>query len=250
MKVSILTPTKNNFNTISQTIESVIMQDYREIEYIIVCGNNDIETTNLINSYKSGISKIIFRSSSSPCEAMNFSLQQATGDIIGSLFGDDFFADSSIISKVVECFKDDSVQCVYGDMVFVNRDNTNKILRYWKSSKFNKNSFIFGWHPTWVATFYRRSVFEKYGYLNTDLKIACDYEFLLRTLHIHKIKAVYLPEIVVIMRSGGSSNKKIINLLYANYESCKAWSLNGLRMPLFFFLYKPFSKFYQFFIRP
>jgi len=250
MKVSILTPTRNNSDTLAQAIDSVLMQDYPEIEYIVVDGESDDESRAIIESYGEKISKVIYKRSDSPCEAMNYSLLQASGDIVGSVFGDDFLVDDSIISKVVECFRDESIHCVYGDMVFVDRYSPGKVIRYWKSSEYRDDSFEWGWHPTWVATFYRKAVFDKFGYLNRELKIACDYEFMLRTIHKNKIKTRYLPEVIIHMRAGGSSNIKFKNLIYANYESCKAWSLNKLKMPTLFFLYKPASKIYQYFVRP
>lgn len=250
MKVSILTPTRNNAPTLRHSIESVLMQDYNDIEYIVIDGNSEDGSRKIIESFGDKICRIIYRRSNSPCEAMSYSLHQASGDIIGSVFGDDFFVDSKIISKIVECFKDQSIQCVYGDMVYVDRSNPTKILRYWKSSEYKEGSFNWGWHPTWVATFFRKEVFDRYGFLNTDLKIACDYEFLLRTIHKNKIKTKYFPEVIVHMRSGGSSNKKVKYLIDANIESCLSWGINNLKMPKFFFFYKPISKIYQYFIRP
>ena len=249
MKVSILTPTRNNVATIGQTINSVLMQDYQNIEYILVDGNSDDGSKEVIESFSSKISKVIYKRSYSPCEALNFCLHQATGDIVGSVNGDDFFIDRKIISKIVECFRDNSIECVYGDMIYVDRINTNKIIRYWKSSTYKEGSFNLGWHPTWAAIFFRKEVFEKYGYLNTDLKIACDYEFLLRTIHKNKIKIKYLPEVFTHMRSGGYSNSKLKNLINANIESGLAWKINNLKMPRLFFFVKPISKIYQYLIK-
>jgi len=250
MKISILTPTRNNVLTIKQTIDSVLMQDYCDVEYIVIDGYSEDGSGAVIESYRDKISKIIYRRSNSACEAMNFSLRQATGDIVGSVFGDDFFVDSSILSNVADCFLDKSVMCVYGDMIYVERENSKKIIRYWKSSTYKPGSFYWGWHPTWVATFYRKEVFEKYGFLTDKFKLACDYEFLLRTIHVNKVKTRYLPEVVVHMRAGGSSSRRLKNLLEGNMESCMSWGLNGLKMPLGFFIYKPLSKFYQYLIRP
>ena len=181
---------------------------------------------------------------------MNKGIKAANGDIVGILNSDDFYYNQDVLSKVAKVFEDTDCDCLYGDLVFVNKVDARKIVRYWKSGKFEKNIMTKGWmlpHPTF---FVKKEIYQKYGLYNTNLKSAADYEMILRLLHKEKITVEYIPEILIKMRVGGESNASIWNRLKGNNEDNIAWDLNELKKPPFIRFIKPFRKVSQFFRKP
>ena len=249
MKVSIITVSFNAEETISDTIKSVINQDYENIEYIILDGASKDKTCSIIKSFGFKVAKFISEPDKGIYDAMNKGLALATGDIIGILNADDVYADSNVISKVVNRFQEDKVEGLYADLVYVKRDDTNKITRYWRSGNYSKGKFLKGWMPPHPTFFVKREIYEKYGNFNLGLRSAADYEIMLRFIHKHEIKITYLPCIITKMRVGGQSNVSLKNRIKANKEDREAWKINGLKPGVFTLIRKPLSKVGQFFKR-
>lgn len=247
LRVSIITVCYNSSETIESTIQSVISQDYSNIEYIIVDGKSTDNTLQIIEKYRSKISKIISEQDDGIYYALNKGIEAATGDIIALLHSDDFYSSPQIISKVVKLFIEQNIDTVYGDLQYVDRTEISKIKRNWKSGEYKEGLFLKGWMPPHPAFFVRTSCYEKYGAFNTSLRSASDYELMLRLLHKYKCSTAYIPEVLVKMRVGGKSNVTLINRIKANREDKKAWLLNGLKPGMFTLLLKPFSKLGQFF---
>lgn len=247
MKVSIITITYNSESTLIDTIDSVLNQTYKDIEYIIVDGKSTDSTVSIIHSYKEKISKFISEKDNGLYDALNKGIAMATGDIIGVLHSDDFYTNHQVIEKVVQTFKLNQADAVYADLFYVDKTNVGKILRKWKSGNYKHGMFVNGWMPPHPTFFVRRHCYEKYGSFNLDLVSAADYELMLRFVHKHQIKLAYLPEFIIKMRAGGLSNASLSNRIRANKEDRKAWLMNGLK-PKFHTLYlKPLRKIIQLF---
>jgi glycosyltransferase involved in cell wall biosynthesis len=247
MKVSIITVCYNSASTIETTIQSVISQDYNNIEYIIIDGNSTDETLSIVDKYKSSVSKVISEKDDGIYFAINKGISFATGDVIGILHADDFYTDNTVISKVVAAFGKNKTDTLYGDLQYVNRTDTSKIIRNWRSGEYRHGLFYKGWMPPHPAFFVKKKCYDIYGTYNTSLRSAADYELMLRLLHKNKCSTVYLPEVLVKMRVGGKSNVSLLNRIKANREDKKAWIINGLTPGLFTLIRKPLSKIGQFF---
>jgi glycosyltransferase involved in cell wall biosynthesis len=246
-KISIITATYNSASTVRDTLESVKNQSYNNIEHLIIDGLSKDETLNICNQYHH-IANIHSEKDDGIYDAMNKGINLATGDIIGILNSDDFYINNDVIEKVANAFKDD-VDAVYGDLQYVDPINTNKVIRTWRSGNYTAKAFLYGWMPPHPTFFVRREVYEKIGAFNTALHSAADYEFMLRVLFKHRLKAAYIPEVLVRMRAGGLSNASLGNRVKANLEDRLAWKMNGLK-PYFFTLYlKPVRKILQFIIK-
>jgi glycosyltransferase len=244
-KISIITVTYNSALTITDTLKSVQSQDYPNIEHIIVDGNSQDDTIKIIKSFPH-VSKWISEKDSGLYDAMNKGVQLATGDIIGILNSDDIYAHSSVLSKVGERFMSNNIDALYGDLYYVNAENTNKVVRIWKSGKFKRSNFNYGWMPPHPTFFVKKEVYTKAGNFNVSLKRSADYELMLRILVKYKFKAEYLQDVLVKMRTGGVSGSSWEGRLKANLEDRMAWKINNLE-PYFFTLYlKPFRKLFQF----
>lgn len=247
MKVSIITVTYNSAETLESTIQSVITQSYMNTEFIIIDGGSTDNTLDIIKKYKDSISVVVSEKDKGLYDALNKGIDLATGDVIGILHSDDFYINEHVLSKYVKLFEDKNCDAVYSDLYYVKRDNTEKIIRKWKSGNYKPYSFLNGWMPPHPTFFVKKEVYNRLGKFNLEFKTAADYELMLRFVHKNKIELSYLPEYTVKMRAGGKSNASVQNRVNANLEDRKAWELNGLK-PRFYTLYlKPFRKLLQFF---
>ena len=174
---------------------------------------------------------------------MNKGLRESTGDIIGVLNSDDFFANCEVISDVVEQFKlNINVSCVFGDVVFVDPNELVKETRFYSSKSFKSWKLRFGWMPPHPATFLKRSVFEKVGEYALDYKISADYEFFVRVFMVYRLPFSRIDKVLVKMRSGGISTSGLKNRFLLNFEIIKACKTNGIYTNFCFLMFKvPFK---------
>ncbi len=248
MKISIITITYNSANTVEDTIKSVVSQDFPDKEYLIVDGLSKDNTLDIVNRYGKYIDKVVSEKDKGLYDALNKGIKLATGDVIGMLHSDDIYAHNQVISKIAQQFAiDPDVEAVYADLVFVDRSDTNKILRSWKAGVYQEDSFKKGWMPPHPTFFVKKSVYDRFGGFNLDLKLSADYELMLRFIHKHKIKVAYLPENIVKMRMGGISNTSFFVKLKANMEDKLAWKINDMKPGLFTTFMKPIKKLKQYF---
>jgi glycosyltransferase involved in cell wall biosynthesis len=250
IKISIITVSYNSAKTIKDTIESILSQDYSNIEYIIIDGGSTDGTLEIVKKYADKISYFVSELDEGIYDGMNKGIKAATGDVIGILNSDDFYPNSYVISNVAKTFVNQECDAVYGDLVYVKENNTKKITRYWQAGKYTTTRIKNGWmlpHPTF---FVKKEMYERYGYYNTDLKSAADYEMILKLLYKQNINAYYIPMILVKMRTGGASNSSLMNRIRANKEDGLAWTKNQLNKPMFVRIKKPLQKIRQFFLKP
>ena len=248
MKISIITITYNSAQTLEDTLKSVTSQDYPNLEYIIIDGKSKDTTLQIVDKYKSGIAKVVSEKDKGLYDALNKGIKHATGDVIGMLHSDDLYANEAVISSVMKKFAEDpSIEGVYADLVFVNRNDTNKSMRVWESGTYQEGDFLKGWMPPHPTFFVRKEVHEKFGGFNTELKLSADYELMLRLIHKNNIKLAYLPQVIVKMRMGGVSNVSFFVKLKANLEDKLAWKLNGMKPKFSTIIMKPLRKIKQYF---
>ncbi|MDW8852248.1 glycosyltransferase family 2 protein [Flavobacterium sp. MMLR14_040] len=232
MKVSIITVCYNRKATIGQSIQSVLNQDYPNIEYIIIDGNSSDGTQSIIEHYSDKITHYISEPDKGMYDAINKGLKLATGDIIGLMHSDDTFYDSYVVSKIVNTFLISSnADAVYGDGIYVTNDAEEKIIRNRIGGQYNFEKLKSGWLPLHPTVYIKKSIIEKYGYYSLDFKIASDTEFLLRYLFKHKINIVYMNEYVVKMKMGGLSTdyKRVFHVLSEDYKIYKYHNLSAFK---------------------
>jgi glycosyltransferase len=246
MDISIITVCFNNSDTIEDTIKSVLGQDYEDIEYIIVDGGSTDGTLEILTKYQIRISNYISESDKGIYDAMNKGIKLATGDMVGFLNSGDFYAEKNVIGRIVEVTKVNNVDCCYGDLEYVAKNNPSKTVRRWKSQPYQSGLFKKGWHPPHPTFFAKKIIFDKYGGFDVNYDIGADYELMLRFLEKHHINSCYIPSVLVKMRIGGKSNKNLWQIIKANMECYRAWKKNDLKINPFIMLKKPASKLIQY----
>ena len=207
MKVSLITVTYNSEKTLRDTLESVESQSYENIEYIIIDGASTDKTLELVNNVSSRITKIISEKDQGIYDALNKGIQLATGDVIGFIHSDDVFSRSDTIERIVKEFQEKNADVVYGDLVFFDKDKTDKIKRYWRSGKFKKIKLALGWAPPHPSFYMKRHLYLDCGLFDLSFRIASDYDQMVRVLKRNDINISYIPLVLVNMRLGGESTK-------------------------------------------
>ena len=205
MKVSIITSCFNREATISQAIESVLEQDYPDIEYIVVDGASTDRTLEVVNRYKDRIAKIISEPDKGMYEGINKGIRAATGEVVGLLHSDDFLFAPHTVSRIVEEFERTGADFVYGNGLYVDANDTGKVIRNWIGGTYSKWKVRHGWLPLHPTCYIRRECFSQYGLYDESYKIAADSDLLVRYLYEANLKVAYLDEYIVRMRMGGLS---------------------------------------------
>lgn len=247
MKVSIVTGTYNSQEFIADCVASINNQSYNNIEHIIIDGASSDATLAKIKGIPNRVSNLVSEKDKGIYDAMNKGLKLATGDVLGILNSDDFYNSNEIIQKVVDAFKDPEIDIVFGDLFYVNQQNTDKVVRKWSSGPYSEKAFRKGWHPAHPSFFVRRKVYEKYGYFDLEFKLAADFELMLRFLEKEALPSVYLDIPMVRMRLGGATNKSWGNIARGNKECVRAFKKNGMKAPSFYPIYRLLPKIKQFF---
>lgn len=245
MKFSIITVSYNSATTIEDTIKSVINQNYPNLEYIIIDGGSTDGTLEIIKKYQDKISQIISEPDKGIYDAMNKGIKMATGEVVGILNSDDFYASDEIISEVAAIFERTQTDAVYGNIAYVGRLNIQKRLRYWRAGEYKLTKLKYGWimpHPTF---FVKKEIYHKYGLFNLNFEIAADYELMFRFLK-QGIRLDYIDKTLALMRVGGHSAVSIKQRFKGWRQLKTAWVENGLKPPAFFILRRILHKINQY----
>ncbi|AFV97993.1 hypothetical protein B649_08405 [Candidatus Sulfuricurvum sp. RIFRC-1] len=227
MKISIITSVYNNHDTIAEAIESVLSQTYDNIEYIIVDGGSSDGTVDIVRSYGERITKFVSEPDKGIYDGLNKGVSLSSGDVVAFLHSDDIYSDERVVEYIVEFFLSKGSDGVYGDLIYTPKNDTSKVLRYWKSQPFEMKMLKLGWMPAHPTLFLKRSIYEKFGEFDLSFKIAADYDFMLRVLS-GGTKVSYIPRVLYKMRIGGESNKSIRNIIRKSREDWRALRKNKI----------------------
>ncbi len=213
MKVSIITIVYNNVAYITDCIQSVLSQTYKNIEYIIIDGGSTDGSQEIIAQYQHKLAYYISEKDRGLYDALNKGIHQATGDIIGLLHSDDLLYENTTIKKIVDKFTETNSDLVYAKGMFVHRDDVSNIRRIYYSKPYKKRFLNFGWIPLHTTIFVKKSVFEKHGLYMEQYQISSDYDISLRWFHDDSLKKDYLDQWTVKMRIGGKSTTKKLQVI-------------------------------------
>ncbi len=222
---------------------SVVEQDYNNIEYVIVDGGSTDGTIDLIKKYNSEISVFISEKDHGIYDAINKGITICSGDIVGILNSDDVFASNNVLSQVAKSFINEKTEALIGNIAFI-KDNFVK--RVYKSNNWNPNMFAWGFMPPHPSFYCKRELFIKHGLYRTDLKIASDFELLIRYLKINKLFYTKLNITMVHMSLGGISTRGINSTFRINKEIKYSCMINGIYTNYFMLYLKYAVKIFEF----
>ena len=245
MKISIITATYNSASTVRDTIESILRQTHQDWELIIEDGVSKDDTLAIIREYEpqcKGRMFIFSEKDEGLYDAMNRGIARATGDVIGILNSDDFYHDEHVLEDINRAMENQPLDCVYGDLKFVQADNTHRVVRIWKGSQHENGAFLRGWHPAHPTFYARRECFEKFGAFDTSFAVSADFELMLRLIEVEGIRNRYIPRYFVKMRMGGESTGSLHNILKGNRGILRALREHGFQPSTFFVLRRMLPK--------
>lgn len=250
MKISIITVCYNSADTIGETLRSVREQTYEDIEHIIIDGGSTDKTLEVVAAGGLHLVKLVSEPDRGIYDAMNKGLGLATGEVVGFLNSDDVLAHPAVIQKIARAMVNPSIDACYGDLVYVAREDTNRVVRYWKSQDYRHGLFERGWVPAHPTFYARRVLYQNYGNFDLGMGLAADFDILLRFFEAHRITSVYIPEVLVSMRLGGATNVSFCNVFRQNVEIAHAFRKYGLSVGLKPFFFRLISRLAQFVRRP
>lgn len=228
MKITIVTVCFNSAATIGDTLRSVAAQVHPDIEHIVIDGASKDATLEIVQREGAHVARVVSEPDSGIYDAMNKGLRLATGDLVGFLNADDLLADSDAMARMAATASRTGADVVFGDLVYVRPDNLDSVVRYWASGEFSRQRLRLGWMPPHPAFYVRRSRLAEIGEFDTGLRIAADYDFILRTLGRCDIASAHVPGVLVRMRTGGVSNRSLATLWRKSSEDLLALRRSGI----------------------
>jgi len=244
MKVTIVTVVFNCAGFIEDCIQSVLSQQYQDIEYLVIDGGSTDGTLTILKKYSTKLS-IHSESDLSMYDGLNKGIGYAKGDIIGMLNADDMLASPDIISSVVNCFRRTSCDLLYGNLNFICRADKSQVTRIWNSGIFNKSKIHQGWMAPHPTMYIKKEIFLKYGKYSLSFGNCADYELILRLFYKEEIRCYFLNRVMVIMRAGGMTNNSLISIWTTLRHDYRAMILHRIPLPLFALILKKMRKIRQ-----
>jgi len=234
-RITVITVCYNSAATIADTLESIATQSYRNFEHIVVDGGSTDETLAIVSGWAKHPIRLVSEPDDGVYDAMNKGFALATGDVIGFLNADDFYADPSVLGQIAIAFRDDAVDACHADLVYVSKDG-KKAVRFWESSPFRKGAFALAWCPPHPTFYVRKHVIERLGYFDLSYRLAADTEFMVRYLESGGVRSRYIPRVWVRMRVGGQTNQSVGNVIQQNKEILTVLRKYGMRVSVFMFV--------------
>lgn len=249
MKITVITVSYNSGKTIKDTLRSVAEQDYADVEHLVIDGGSHDNTLDLVRGFGSHVARTVSERDRGLYDAMNKGLALATGDVIGFLNSDDCFEGQHALSEIAAAFEDDSIEAVYGDLVYVDQFDMSKVRRYWRSRPYQKGLCQAGWSPAHPTFYVRRDVFTRFGGFDLAFPIVADFEMALRFLELHDVKSRHLAKVLVRMRTGGTSGRDMMARYRSILEAGRACRKHGFSGGARFMARKVLSKIPQMLFR-
>ena len=250
MKISIITTSYNSAHTLRDTMDSVLRQGYTDYEYIVVDGASKDGTVEIIREYESrfeGRMRWVSEPDGGIYDAMNKGVAMATGDVVGLLNSDDFYAADDILSTIAEEFSQTDVpDAIYGDVHYVDEADTTKVVRYYSSQSFSPKRMLMGYMPAHPSFYVRRECYEKYGVFDTSYRVAADFENLLRLIYVNKINIRYVAKDFVAMRMGGASSSGLSSYRRIISDHFRAYHKNNITPRYILYFWRYVNKLFEF----
>ena len=223
---SIVTVVRNRVATVCDALDSLYAQSFADFEHVIQDAGSSDGTAELLDAVADPRKRLISERDNGIYDGLNRALARSTGEIIGLLHSDDFFANDAVLGDVARQFEQSGADAVYGDLDYVAAADPQRIVRHWRAGEYEPGLLARGWMPPHPALFLRRSVIERWGNYDTTYQIAADYDAVLRYFCSGEMTVAYLPKVLVKMRTGGASNRSLGRILQKSREDYRALRIN------------------------
>jgi glycosyltransferase len=228
LKISVITAVYNRVATIGEAVDSVRAQTWPNVEHVVIDGASTDGTLELLQARRHEVAELVSEPDRGIYDALNKGIAHATGDVIGLMHSDDLYADEKVLADVAAAFADPQIDAVYGDLDYVAQDNTNRVIRRWRSGAYTPALLLRGWMPPHPTLYLRRQVIERWGAFDASYRIAADYDAVLRYFGRGNIRPAYIPRVLVKMRVGGESNRSLARILRKSREDLAALQGNQI----------------------
>jgi glycosyltransferase len=231
VKISVITVAFNSASTIEDSLRSVAEQSHPDVEHIVIDGASTDNTVAVVRRHGEHLARVVSERDHGIYDAMNKGAALATGDVIGFLNSDDWYAGPDVLSWVNDQF-DLGADLVYGDLAFVSSDRPFQVRRVWRDRQHAaQDLFQRGWQPAHPTTFIRSELFRALGGFNTRWRIAADYVFLAAAMRHPGLRLAHVGRHLVNMRLGGASTEGAGAIWRANRECAAALHELGISSP-------------------
>jgi glycosyltransferase len=228
MKVTVITVCFDSAATIAETLASVAAQSHTDIEHIVIDGASKDTTLQRVREHGAHVARVLSEPDCGIYDAMNKGLALARGELVGFLNADDVFAGPQCVARLAAAAATEGTDAVFGDLVYVRAENTQSIVRRWSSGPYGVSRLRYGWMPPHPTFYVRRALLDQVGGFDTTLRIAADYDFMLRCLLRPGMRAGYVPQPIVRMRMGGISNRSLASMRAKSYEDLVVMRRHGV----------------------
>jgi glycosyltransferase involved in cell wall biosynthesis len=228
LRISVITAVRNRIATVGEALDSVISQSWPDLQHIVIDGVSTDGTLELLEGRRNDIAVLVSERDSGIYEALNKGLALATGEVIGLMHSDDIYADERVLADVAAAFADPKIDAVYGDLEYVSKDDTSRVIRRWRSGEYSRARLAQGWMPPHPTLYLRCHVIERWGGFDASFRISADYDAILRYFGQGRIRPEYVPRVLVKMRVGGESNRSPGRVLRKSREDYRALRRNGI----------------------
>jgi glycosyltransferase len=176
LHISVVTAVLNQARTLGDAVRSVRAQNWPNVEHVVIDGGSTDGTLAVLDKFRDGIGKVISEPDRGLYDALNKGIRHATGDVVGFMHANDTFATPHALARIAAAFEDPAVDAVYGDLVYVQKEDASRVVRYWRAGQYRRHMLAQGWMPPHPTFYVRRDVYARFGLFDTRYRIAADYE--------------------------------------------------------------------------
>ena len=209
---TIITVVKNRRDTIENTLSSVRSQTFKDFQYIVIDGQSNDGTLEILNENSDIIDVFKSDKDSSVYDALNKAITYAKGKYISILHSDDHYESKNVLANIFYQLNQRKPDVLFASATYFKKGKYNKPLRKYKSTDFKPSFIKYGFMPPHTSMFAKNTVYSNVGFFNTKYKIAADFDWLLKLYSKEKLSIDYIDENVINMNTQGLSNPNMFNL--------------------------------------
>ncbi len=209
---SIITVVKNRKETIENTLSSVRFQTFKEFQYIVIDGQSDDGTLEVLKENSDIIDTLISEKDNSVYEALNKAISYTKGKYISILHSDDHYESKNVLEMIHNTLTEVKTDVLFASATYFKKGKYHKPVRKYKSTDFKPDLIKYGYMPPHTSMFSKKSVYSSIGFFNTKYKIAADFDWLLKLYSKKEFSIHYTGKNVINMNTHGLSNPNIFNI--------------------------------------